>query len=251
MIDEWCAGDGYARLIPLTLVPLWDPQLAASEVRRCAEKGSHAVTFPDVPPYLGLPSLHSGHWDPFLAACEETQTVINMHIGSSSTLPKTSEDAPLMVTAALSFQYSQNCLVDWMASGVLVRFPTLKIALSEGQVGWMPYFLERLDSIWLRSDMYEENLRERIPDLPSSYFKERVWGCIFDDVFGLQSRDAVGMTQITFETDYPHADSTWPESAAVAEKLCKAGGLNEHETWQFLRGNAIECYGLERWGITQ
>jgi predicted TIM-barrel fold metal-dependent hydrolase len=251
IIDEWGAGPGYGRLIPMTLVPLWDAELAAAEVQRCAAKGSHAITFPDVPPFLGLPSLHSGYWDPLVAACEDTETVINMHIGSSSTLPKTSDDAPLMVTAALSAQYSQNCLVDWLASGVLARFATVKIALSEGQIAWIPYFLERLDNIWHRSDMYEADLRERLPEPPSHYFAGRVYGCIFDDLHGLRNRDVIGMGQIAFETDYPHADSTYPESALVAEKLCAAAGLNEQETYQLVRGTAIECYGLARWGITE
>ena len=72
MIDEWCAGAGAGILIPLTLIPLWDPELAAAEVRRCADKGSFAVAFSENPVPLGLPSIHGPHWDPFLAACEET-----------------------------------------------------------------------------------------------------------------------------------------------------------------------------------
>ena len=69
MIDEWCAGEGTGRLIPLTMIPLWDAELAAAEVRRCAALGSHAVAFSENPHPLGLPSIHSGHWDPFFTAC--------------------------------------------------------------------------------------------------------------------------------------------------------------------------------------
>lgn len=250
MIDEWCAGVGSGRLIPLTLIPLWDADLAADEVRRCADKGSHAVAFSECPPYLGLPSIHSGAWEPFFRACEETETVINMHIGSSSKLPSTSADAPLVVTIALTAQNAQNALVDWLTSGALVRHKTLKIALSEGQVGWMPFLLERLDSAWERSESYEPELLERIPNRPSSYVPGRVYGCIFDDMSGLQIRDKIGMGQIMFETDYPHADSTYPHSLQTADKLITGAGLSEHEAWQFMRGNAIECYGLQRWGIT-
>ncbi len=97
MIDEWCGGNGYGRLIPLTLIPLWDPQLAADEVRRCAEKGAFAVAFSENPTRLKLPSIHTKHWDPFFRACEETDTVVNLHIGSSSTFPMTSLDAPRAV----------------------------------------------------------------------------------------------------------------------------------------------------------
>ena len=95
MIDEWCAGTN-GRLIPLIIVQLWDAELAAAEIRRNAARGCHAVTFSEIPPFLGFPSIHDkdGYWDPFLAACEETETVINMHIGSSSKMPSTSADAP-------------------------------------------------------------------------------------------------------------------------------------------------------------
>jgi len=102
-----------------------------------------------------------------------------------------------------------------------------------------------------RSDAYDTAARERVPERPSSYIPGRVYGCIFDDVQGLLNRDYVGMGQIMFETDYPHADSFFPHSIKVAEKLIQAANLNEHETWQFLRGNAIECYDLGRYAITK
>jgi len=77
-----------------------------------------------------------------------------------------------------------------------------------------------------------------------------VWGCVFDDQHGLRSRDAVGLEHILFETDYPHTDGTWPESRGVAHRLCEGAGMNAQECYEFLRGNAIRCYGLERFGIT-
>jgi predicted TIM-barrel fold metal-dependent hydrolase len=248
MIDEWCAGAGTGRLIPLTLVPLWDAELAATEVRRCAGKGSSAVAFSENPSKLGLPSIHSGHWDPFFAACDETQTVVNMHIGSSSTLTTTSPDAPLSVTMSLTALNAQAALADWLLSGLLPRFSQLRIALSEGQVGWMPFALERVDAIWDRGDVWEPALLQRVPERPSSYM-DRVYGCVFDDTHGLRSRGIVGMKQIMFETDYPHADSTYPNSRQTAEKLIANAGLDEQEAWQLVRGNAIECYGLRRFGI--
>jgi predicted TIM-barrel fold metal-dependent hydrolase len=250
MIDEWCAGAGHGRLIPLTLVPLWDPELAAAEVRRCAHKGANAIAFSENPSKLGLPSIHSGHWDPLFAACDETATVVNMHIGSSSSVMTTSPDAPLPAVMALTAMGATAALVDWLTSGILARFPSLRIALSEGQVGWMPFTLERLDAIWEKSATWEPAFAIRSPERPSSYI-DRIYGCIFEDLHGLASRDIIGMKQIMFETDYPHADSTYPHSRQVAEKLVANAGLNEYETWQLVRGNAIECYRLERLGLTQ
>ena len=249
MIDEWCAGAGASILIPLTLIPLWDPQLAAVEVRRCAAKGSFAVAFSENPVPLGLPSIHGPHWDPFLEACEETQTVINMHIGSSSQMAITAPDAPLEAGMALTAENSVHAFVDWLTSGVFARRPRLKAALSEGQVGWMPFMMERLDSVWERSHFYGNRLREALPEPPSSYIAGHLYGCVFDDVEGLIRRDVIGMGQIMFETDYPHSDSTFPHSREAAEKVIQMAGLSEKEAYQLLRGNAIECFGLERLGI--
>jgi len=247
MIDEWCAGAGRGRLIPLTLIPLWDPELAAAETRRCAAKGSFAIAFSENPAKLRLPSIHSGHWDPLFAACQESDTVVNLHIGSSSTFPLTSLDAPRAVSLALTAQGATHALADWLTAGVLDRFPRLKVALSEGQVGWIPFLLERLDSVWADRPGYG-GIRD-LAGPPSSYFKDRIYGCVFDDVVGLQLRDRIGMSQIMFETDYPHGDSTWPHSRAVLEKIVTAAGLTEDEAYALARGNAIRCYGLERFGI--
>jgi predicted TIM-barrel fold metal-dependent hydrolase len=251
MIDEWCAGEGRGRLIPCTLIPLWDPELAADEIRRCADKGSFAVAFSENPVPLGLPSIYGPHWDPFFRACDETGTVINMHIGSSSAMAATAPDAPLEAGMALTAENSVHAFVDWLSSGVLARHPNVRIALSEGQVGWMPFMIERLDSIWNRSHFYGGRLRAALPEPPSTFMAGRVYGCLFDDLHGLASRDAIGMGQIMFETDYPHSDSTFPHSRETAEKMIAAADLDEHEAWQLVRGNAIECFGLTRIGIDQ
>jgi predicted TIM-barrel fold metal-dependent hydrolase len=248
MVEDWCGGDARGRLIPLTLIPLWDVGLAVAEVERCAALGSFAFTFSEGPHALGLPSMHSRYWDPLWAACERTGTVVNTHVGSSSKLPMTADDASLLVIPTLLWQNSLMALTDWLLSGTLARFPDLRLAISEGQVGWMPFALERMDVSWeLRSS--EAEVRALLPEKPSTYAKN-VYGCIFDDLVGLQLRDKVGMHRICFETDYPHVDSTFPHSKQTAERLVAEAGLTEHETWQFLRGNAIECYGLERFGIT-
>jgi len=250
VIDEWCGGAGRGRLVPLTLVPLWDPALAADEIRRCAAKGSFAITFPENPHPLGLPSLHNPtrHWDPVFQACQETRTTLCMHIGSSSKMPSTSPDAPFIISSTLTFQNAMGSLLDYIFSGTLERFPDLVIAYSEGQVGWMPYVLERADKLWEeRSDnSFGSNLRRA----PSSFVPNRVYGCVFDDPVGLRNRDTIGIDQICFEVDYPHADSTFPHSKKVLSDICTQAGLNEDETYKFTRGNAIRCFGLERFGIT-
>jgi len=241
MVEEWC-GDSGGHLVPLIIVPLWDPQLAAAEVRRNAARGCHAVCFSEVVAHLGLPSIHTGHWDPFFAACAETDTVVCMHIGSSSRMPSTSPDAPPAVQATLSFGNAMSSLSDYLFSGVLVRFPELRLAYSEGQIGWLPYILERADDVW-REHRAWGGVAEAIPEPPSTYYYRQVFGCFFRDRHGLDSLEQVGVDNITFETDYPHTDSTWPDSARVAQELM--GHLPADVQYKILRGNAIRMLSLD------
>jgi predicted TIM-barrel fold metal-dependent hydrolase len=252
VIDEWCAGEGKGRLIPLTIVPLWDAELAAAEVHRCAKKGSYAITFSENPYHLGLPSVHDANrfWDPLLRACEETQTIINMHIGSSSKMPSTSPDAPFAVSSTLTFSNSMGSMCDFILSGSFDRFPDLRIAYAEGQVGWMPYVIERMDKLWEERDS-DSSFGVPVANRPSSYIPGHIWGCIFDDEVGLRNRDLIGMDQICFEVDYPHADSTFPRSKEVATQIVTAAGLSDQEIYKLLRGNAIHGWGLDRYGITK
>ena len=241
MVEEWC-GDSGGHLAPLIIVPLWDAELAAAEVRRNAARGCHAVCFSEIPAHLGLASIHSGFWDPFFAACEETNSVVCMHIGSSSRMPATSPDAPTAVAATLSFNNAMISLADFLFSGVLVRFPEMKLAYSEGQIGWLPYVLERADDVW-REHRAWGGVKDLIPEPPSSYYYRQVYGCFFRDKHGLDSLEQVGVNNITFETDYPHTDSTWPHSKIVAKQLM--GHLPADVRYKIIRGNAIRMLHLD------
>ena len=246
MIDDWCAGAGKGRLIPLTLVPLWDPALAAEEVRRCAAKGSYAIAFSENVAKLGQPSLYTGAWDVLWEACQETETSVSMHIGSSSSMPTTSDDAPLATSMSMYAQNAQGSLCDWVFSGSLERFPDITIAYAESQVGWMPFQLERMDAVWRdgRGDV------DHVKTLPSEQVKGRVYGCVFDDLHGLINRDAVGTDHILWETDYPHSDGTFPHSRKISHELFTAAGMNAEECRMVLRSNAVKAYGLDRFGVT-
>jgi predicted TIM-barrel fold metal-dependent hydrolase len=172
--------------------------------------------------------------------------VVNVHQGSSSGVITTSTDAPSIVPVSLAHVAAERTLVDWLSSGILERYPTIKLVLSEGQAGWMPFVLERMDRTYRQ---WEGNTGVQLTKPPSSYVPGRVYACLFDELTGLEMRDRIGMSQILFETDYPHADSTWPDSIAVAERMVMDAGLNEVETRQLLRGNTIERFDLARYGI--
>jgi predicted TIM-barrel fold metal-dependent hydrolase len=251
IIDEWAGGEARGKILPVTILPLWDAELAAAEVRRCAAKGSFLVTFPENPHPLGFPSLYEAgnYWSPFFTACEETETIVNMHIGTSSRMFSANPpDAPWITTSSQTFINSQGSLLDYIFSGTLERHPALKISYAEGQVGWYPYLIERADKLWGQRTDNEFGSSLKVP--PSEFIPDRVFFCIFDDEVGLRNRDLVGMKQITFETDYPHPDSTFPHTQKIFEEMCTKAGLSEDETYGLARGNAIRGFGLSRYGIS-
>jgi predicted TIM-barrel fold metal-dependent hydrolase len=243
-VEEWCAGSG-GRLIPLCLIPLWDVELAAAEVRRNAARGVRAVAFSELPPWLGLPSIHSGYWDPFFAACAETDTVVAMHIGSGTKTINSSDDAPDAVQAVNMFANSALSLIDFLFSGVLVRFPELKLLYAEAQIGWIPYVLERVDDVWDVHRGWSQSQRN-VSEPPSQYYYRQVVSCFFKDGVGVENLDRVGRDNIAFETDYPHQDSTWPNTHQVAKELF--GQLDAETVHKIVRGNAIRFLGLEGLG---
>jgi predicted TIM-barrel fold metal-dependent hydrolase len=240
MVDEWCAGSG-GRLIPLCLVPLWDAQLAAGEVRRNAARGVNAVCFTEIPQYLGLPSLQSGWWDPFLDACNEVESTIAMHIGSGTRTFTTGPDMPSATGVTLMFVNSAASIAEVLATGILARFPRVKLLYAESQVGWIPYVLERIDDAWESTKFWHED--QRYADPPSTYYRGRIYSCMFKDHVGARLLDLLGEDQVLFETDYPHTDGTWPDSARRAEELL--GALSVTTQTRILRENAIDLLHVE------
>lgn len=239
-IEDW-AGAYPGRFIPLAIPMLWDPEATADEVRRVAAKGCHAITFSSNPYALGLPSLHTDHWDPVWAACEDTGTVVNMHLGSSSQAPTTSPDAPVEVIYSLSPINLFEAAADLVWSPMFRRFPGLRVALSEGGTGWVPYFLERIDYIynhtrpWTGTDLGGRQ--------PSEIFKEHVVTCFISDAVGVETRHHLNIDNITWECDYPHSDSTWPQSPESAMKDLR--GLSREEIDKITHLNAMRIYQYE------
>jgi predicted TIM-barrel fold metal-dependent hydrolase len=261
LLEEWC--DEYpGRFISCIIVPLWDPQLAADEVRRCVTKGAKSITFSENPSKLGLPSIHDRdrYWDPLLKACAEAGLPLSIHIGSSSSLPMTSPDCPYILSQVLTVMNTQQTLVDWMFSGNLSRFPDLKICLSEGGICWIPYTLERIVHVWDRQqwartvdfsgDPITGDMRVRegatsFGDTPTNFdpmeiFQRQVFGCMIVDDWGWDSLDYLGCDNVMIETDYPHSDSSFPNSAALASEALKH--LSPENRGKILRNNACRVY---------
>jgi len=242
MVEEWCGPSGGLN-IPLCIMPLWDVELAAREIQRNADRGVRAFCFSEMPHHLKLPTIHSGEWDPVFQVCNDTGVTLCMHIGSSSTNPAASPDAPGGVGGTLAFNNSMASLADWLFSGKLIQFPKLKLAYSEGQIGWIPYALERADTVWDKHDAWQKS-KARIPEPPSTYYYGRIFGCFTADHHGLHSLAEVGEDNICFETDYPHTDTTWPNSKEYIEKML--ADFDDDVAYKVLRGNAIRMLELDR-----
>ena len=239
-IESWC-GAHPGRFIPLALPVLWDPELAAAEVRRVAAKGCHAVTFSENPEKLGWPSLHNSHWDPFWTACADENTVVCMHLGSSSQLLVTSSEAPIDVMISLQPINMVQAAADLLWSPVLRKYPTLKIALSEGGIGWIPYALERIDYVYQHHHAWTgQDFGGR---LPSQVFHDHILTCFIDDAFGVANRHYLNIDSIMWECDYPHSDSTWPQSPEAAMKYLD--GVPDEEIDKITHLNAMHHFSYD------
>jgi predicted TIM-barrel fold metal-dependent hydrolase len=239
-IHEW-AGAYPDRFIPLSLPVLWDAELAAAEVRRVAALGCRAVTFSENPFKLGLPDYHGDYWDPFLRACAENGVVVCLHIGSSSAMQITTPNAPPEVMIALTPVNSMLAVTDLLFSGIFERVPDLRVAISEGGIGWVPYVLERADYVYQHHHAWTHtDLGGR---LPSQLFHDHVWTCFIDDPMGVRVRDTVGVDKIMWEMDYPHSDSTWPHAPELLWK--SLAGVPEDEIHKITHLNAMRAYSFD------
>ncbi len=239
-IDEWC-GSHPGRFIPLASLPLWDPELAARELRRVARRGCHAFTMLENPESMELPSFHDAGWDPLWKACCDEGTVVCIHIGSGKELPAPSLDTPIEASMATTPLAIANCAADIVFAEFPKRFPTLQMSLTEGGIGWVPYFLERCDYVhrqhqtWTHQDLGGRQ--------PSQVFREQIVTCFFDDRVGIRLRHDIGVDRIAWECDYPHSDTTWP---LAPEKLARClEGVPDDEIDRITHGNAMRIWRFD------
>ena len=234
-IDE-LAGEHPGRFIPLSILPVYDPESMAREIERVAAKGATAVSLPEAPYGVGLPAWdEDGYWDPVFTALCDNDVAMCLHIGGSFgllTRPKTANIDHLIVLAP---QLSAVIAADLMLSGVFARFPTLKVALSEGGIGWIPFFLDRMDRhVWNHRWTGLQIGPKGVT--PTELFRSNFLGCFITDPAALRVRDRIGIEAISWECDYPHSDSTWPRSPEMVWKEFEDAGCNDADieaiTWQ-------------------
>ncbi|ALS65150.1 MULTISPECIES: amidohydrolase family protein [Pandoraea] len=208
-IDEWCGG-APGRFIPLAILPCHDINAAVAEAKRVAAKGCRTISFYDSPTAKGLPSIHTDYWDPLWRVLEDNRIVISIHIGSGASAPPVSNDSPIDTWITSFPMYIANATTDWLFSPVFQKFPNLKLSLSEGGIGWIPYLLERADFTYKHHKAWTNANFNGM--LPSDLFKRNFITCFIDDAFGLANTRFMNTDMIAWEADYPHSDALWPNA---------------------------------------
>jgi predicted TIM-barrel fold metal-dependent hydrolase len=236
IFDEWCAAAPQL-FVPTIITQLWDPELAAREVERCAARGARAVALPENPYWLGLPSWWSHHWDPLLRVVTEAGLVLAMHGGSSGRFTQATPDSPFGITI-ISASGAMGCelIADLMLGRLPQDFPTIKFMLGEMGIGYLPYLLERADFIWEQHGAWAGFGDRR----PSDIFREHFFVCAVNETFGIEQRAKIGVENILWESDYPHSETMWPHSQEAAAKTF--AGVPDQEAELITHGNAERLF---------
>ena len=239
-IHEW-AGSYPGRFIPMALPMIWSAEECAAEVRRVAELGCHSMTFTENPVPLGEPSFHDEYWNPLWEALVDCNTVLSIHLGSSGQLVVTAPDAPMDVMIQMQPMNISTAASDLLWSTVPRRYPDLRIALSEGGAGWVPYFMDRADKTY---DMHHLWTGQDFGDLrPSDVFRRNFLTCFITDPVGVVLRHEIGIENLSWEMDYPHSDSNWPNAP---EELAEVfAGVPDEDVDRITHLNAMDWYSYD------
>jgi predicted TIM-barrel fold metal-dependent hydrolase len=237
------------RLLPMAILPAWDIEASVREARRAKSLGLRGINLTSDTQDVGSPDLASPEWDPLWDACSELELPVHFHIGASlttmsyfGTYPWDShdDDTKLAIGGTLLFIGNARVIVNIICSGILERFPELKIVSVESGIGWIPFILEALD--------YEmgENApmaRAKLPLTPTEYFRRQIYATTWFERTDLPAVvAAVGEDNIMFETDYPHPTCLYPDPLKTAAE--NLGGLSTEAQRKILGENAARLYHL-------
>jgi predicted TIM-barrel fold metal-dependent hydrolase len=245
-VDEWC-GAYPDRFIPCGILPLFDVNLAAAELRRLAAKGCHAVTFSENPEALAMPSINTRYWDPLYEAACENGTVLCCHVGSASrsSASMTSSDAPASVAMNLSPIMSTFSMVELIWADLWERFPNLLFSLTEGDIGWIPYFLWRAEHTYKRHGGWTQATFPKGYSGPSDVFKRHFLCCFIGEDVGVKLLDKLNVDNICWESDFPHSDTNWPHAPEELSELFAASKVDASVANKITHENAIRAYSFD------
>jgi len=216
-VEEWC-GAYPGRFMPLAIGPTWDMDAMTAEIQRMAAKGCRAITMPELPHMQGLPSYQSDYWDPFFRSVSDEGVVVCLHIGMGLDAIDMGPDFSPDNYMVLATQVTVLAVQDLLWGPAFRKYPDLKVAFSEGGIGWIPFLLDRVDrhyvtQRWTRQDFGDKQ--------PSEVFREHALACFISDPTTLKLAHEIGIDLIAFESDYPHSDSLWPDAPESLLAQCE------------------------------
>ena len=243
--EEWLAiGDRY---VGLALIPYKSGiKATVAEIKRAIERGHKGIVMLAEPSQSaeGLPHINDPYWYPVWDACQDLDVPVHFH--ASAGMRKLSIDVwsgytknqvqAMFPTAAFGLQ--AQTIPNLLFSGILERFPRLKVVCAETGLGWVNYVIEACDHEWERRHLWTEGLTTR----PSDLFHRQVYVDFWYEAAGVEQRHSIGMENIMWESDFPHSTSTWPESWTFIERTLK--GVPQEERFQLMAGNAMKLYKM-------
>jgi len=251
-LAEFCSHNP-KRLIGIALIALNDIGQAVTELERSARAGLRGAMIwgfaPEGRPYS------SREYEPFWAAAQDLGMPVSLHVitagggggpslRASKEIAQSEKNAPgISIIGGYMFMTAdvQQSLMVIVMSGVLERFPRLKLVSAENDTGWLPHFMYRLDHAY---EKYGKLSGIRDFELkPSDYLRRQLWATFQDDPTGTANFQFFGADRYMWASDFPHTDSTWPHSQEVI--LRDFAGVPEEVTRKIICGNAASLYGIE------
>jgi predicted TIM-barrel fold metal-dependent hydrolase len=236
---EYCSVNPN-RLIGIAAISIYDVDHAVKELERCRKAGLRGALIWQAP-HPELP-FHSSHYDRFWAAAQDLEAPVSMHIltGHSYHSKERKGIEHYRGSVNLKLLDVANALFDFIFYGVLEKYPKLKIVTVENEGGWLPFMAQQ----W---DYYYRRFREKKPTPltkdPSAYMREQVFSCFFNDPVCGHNLGWWGQDNLMWSNDYPHWNSTWPNSLKVIRR--DLGHLPLETQAKVLAGNACGLYGLD------
>jgi predicted TIM-barrel fold metal-dependent hydrolase len=238
------------RILPMALMPWWNVKDCVAEVERATALGLRGIVMCSDPDSIGMPDLADPSWTPFWEICNDREVPINFHIAASQTSmnmygraswPSMGPLRRLALGSTNLFMENARVLGNLLYSGILERFPRVKIVSVESGIGWIPFMLEALDYEWSETNSAAECA---LPLRPSEYFRRQVYACFwFEQAAPTRLIEVIGEDNILFETDFPHPTCQYPNVQSYLETV--TADWSETRRRKILQDNAARLYKLD------
>ena len=242
---EFCQANPQ-RLKAVAVINIDDVEDGVKEIERCIKMGFVGATIPE---YMAAKGYRSPDYEPLWACAQDLGIPLTFHISTARVDPARGWDRDMTDLFDFSNFLLHNAdfwvrvsLTEVILSGVFDRFPNLKIGVAEHELSWVPYYLERVNFSYNDRAAGRGGYRLKGDTLPSDVFHSNCFVDFQEDALGIKNRDIIGVDNILWGSDYPHAEGTWPKSQEFIEKTLAE--CSEEEKIKLISGNAARIYGI-------